>query len=77
MEQLGIISIYNSISISCIAMNQMLNAVVLFHDVEGIARVAELVDALVLGTSALCMGVRVPPLAPDVIQCSSVQVTSK
>ena len=28
------------------------------------ARVAELVDALVLGTSALCMGVRVPPLAP-------------
>ena len=32
--------------------------------VEGFARVAELVDALVLGTSALCMGVRVPPLAP-------------
>ncbi len=24
-----------------------------------------MVDALVLGTSALCMGVRVPPLAPD------------
>ena len=29
-----------------------------------LARVAELVDALVLGTSAFGMGVRVPPLAP-------------
>jgi hypothetical protein len=29
-----------------------------------------LVDALVLGTSALCMGVRVPPLAPLVVRLS-------
>ena len=40
-----------------------------------VARVAELVDALVLGTSALCMGVRVPPLAPLVWNIAERNVT--
>ncbi len=37
------------------------------QDDHYIARVAELVDALVLGTSIYDVWVRVPPLAPPVI----------
>ncbi len=37
------------------------------------AKVAELVDALDLGSSALGVGVRVPPFAPIILSCKTAK----